>query len=194
MKIDGLKLPKSSFLSMEKDMNLIVNKMFKNERLKRLLYYTDKNALNRPNLTEDQSLELINNNIKIVPKMYVDGSVLNYIIINFDKFIPSENPEFRDNIIEFDIICHFDQWQLQDFALRPYKIAAEIDSMFNNTHLTGIGTLQFVGATQTVLTDEFAGVCLLYEATHGGEDKKFMPNPKDEERFLEDFKNLTSED
>ena len=194
MKIDGLKLPKSSFLSMEKDMNLIVNKMFKNERLKRLLYYTDKNALNRPNLTEDQALELINNNIKIVPKMYVDGSVLNYIIINFKNFTPSENPEFRDNIIEFDIICHFDQWQLQDFALRPYKIAAEIDSMFNNTHLTGIGTLQFVGATQTVLTDEFAGVCLLYEATHGGEDKKFMPNPKDEERFLEDFKNLTSED
>ena len=193
MKIDGLKLPKSSFLSMEKDMNLIVNKMFKNERLKRLLYYTDKNALNRPNLTEDQALELINNNIKIVPKMYVDGSVLNYIFINFKNFTPSENPEFRDNIIEFDIICHFDQWQLQDFALRPYKIAAEIDSMFNNTHLTGIGTLQFVGATQTVLTDEFAGVCLLYEATHGGEDKKFMPNPKDEERFLKDFKDLTSE-
>ena len=193
MKIDGLKLPKSSFLSMEKDMNLIVNKMFKNERLKRLLYYTDKNALNRPNLTEDQALELINNNIKIVPKMYVDGSILNYIIINFKNFTPSENPEFRDNIIEFDIICHFDQWQLQDFALRPYKIAAEIDSMFNNTHLTGIGTLQFIGATQTVLTDEFAGVCLLYEATHGGEDKKYMPNPRDEERFLKDFKDLTSE-
>ena len=193
MKIDGLKLPKSSFLSMEKDMNLIVNKMFKNERLKRLLYYTSKDALNRPNITEDQALELIGNNIKIVPKMYVDGSVLNYIIINFKNFTPSNNPEFRDNIIEFDIICHFDQWQLEDFALRPYKIAAEIDSMFNNTHLTGIGELQFVGATQTVLTDEFAGVCLLYEATHGGEDKKFMPNPKDEERFLKDFKELTSE-
>ena len=193
MKIDGLKMPKSSFLSMEKDMNLIINKMFKNERLKRLLYYTDRNALNRPNLTEDQALELINNNIKIVPKMYIDGSVLNYILVNFKNFIPSKNPEFRDNIIEFDIICHFDQWQLQDFALRPYKIAAEIDSMFNNTHLTGIGTLQFLGATQKVLTDEFAGVCLLYEATHGGEDKKFMPNPKDEERFLKDFKDLTSE-
>lgn len=192
MKIDGLKMPKSSFLSMEKDMNLIINKMFKNERLKRLLYYNSKDALRKPNITEDQALELIGNNIKIVPKMYVDGSVLTYIIINFDKFIPSGNPEFRDNIIEFDIICHFDQWQLEDFALRPYKIAAEIDSMFNNTHLTGIGELQFVGATQTVLTDEFAGVCLLYEATHGEEDKKFMPNPKDEERFLKDFKDLTS--
>lgn len=190
MKIDGVKIPKSSFLSMEKDTNLIINKMFKNERLKRLLYYTSKDALNRPNLNEDQSLELIQNNIKIVPKLYVDGSVLNYVIINFDKFIPSENPEFRDNTIEFDIICHFDQWQLQDFALRPYKIAAEIDSMFNNTHLTGIGELQFIGATQIILTDEFAGLCLLYEATHGEEDKKSMPNPRDEERFLKDFNDL----
>ena len=190
MKIDGVKIPKSSFLSMEKDTNLIINKMFKNERLKRLLYYTSKDALNRPNLNEDQSLELIQNNIKIVPKLYVDGSVLNYIIINFDKFIPSENPEFRDNTIEFDIICHMDQWPLKDFALRPYKIAAEIDSMFNNTHLTGIGELQFIGATQIILTDEFAGLCLLYEATHGEEDKKSMPNPRDEERFLKDFNDL----
>jgi hypothetical protein len=193
MRIDSAKMPKSSFLSMEKDMNLIINKMFKNERLKRLLHYTSRDALNRPNITEDESLNLIKNNIKIVPKMYVDGSVLNYILINFKNFTPSGNPEFRDNIIEFDIICHFDQWQLEDFALRPYKIAAEIDSMFNNTHLTGIGELQFVGATQTVLTDEFAGVCLLYEATHGGEDKKFMPNPKDEERFMDDFKKLVND-
>jgi hypothetical protein len=141
MRIDGVKTPKSSFLSMEKDMNLIVNKMFKNERLKRLLYYTSRDALNKPNVTADQTIELIKKNIKIVPKLYVDGEVLNYILITFNNFTPSGNPEFRDNIIEFDIICHYDQWQLQDFALRPYKIAAEIDSMFDKTHLTGIGEL-----------------------------------------------------
>lgn len=193
MKIDGLKIPKSSFLSMEKDTNLIINKMFKNERLKRLLHYTTSDALDRPNIGEDASLELVYNNIKIVPKLYIDGKVLNYIIINFNNFTPSKNPEFRDNIIEFDIICHFDQWQLKDFALRPYKIAAEIDSMFNNTHLTGIGELQFLGMSQINIDDEFGGVCLMYEATHGGEDKKYMPNPRDEERFLKDFKELVSD-
>ena len=192
MKIDGLKIPKSSFLSMEKDTNLIINKMFKNERLKRLLHYTTPDALDKPNIGEDASLELIYNNIKIVPKLYIDGKVLNYIIINFINFTPSKNPEFRDNIIEFDIVCHFDQWQLRDFALRPYKIAAEIDSMFNNTHLTGIGELQFLGMTQININDEFGGVCLMYEATHGGEDKKYMPNPRDEERFLKDFKDYSS--
>jgi len=34
-------------------MNLIVSKMLKDERLKRLLYYNSKDALDRPNLTED---------------------------------------------------------------------------------------------------------------------------------------------
>lgn len=194
MKIDGVKIPKSSFLSMEKDTNLIINKMFKNERLKRLLYYTSRDALNRPNLTEDQSIELIQNSIRFVPKLEVDSEVRTYIVISYDNFVPSENPEFRNNTIEFDIICHFDQWKLQDFALRPYKIAAEIDSMFNNTHLTGIGELQFMGGKRINLNDEFAGFCLIYEAVHGGEDKKFMPNPKDEKRFLEDFKDLVSEE
>ena len=186
-------LPKSSFLSTEKDLDLIISGMLKNERLKRLLFHTTKDALNRKNLTEDESLSLINKNIKIVPKLTVDGSVLNYIIISFDNFTPSGNPEFRDNIIEFDIICHFDQWQLQDFALRPYKIAGEIDSMFNGKHLTGIGTLNFLGANQIILTDEFAGLCLMYQAVHGEEDKKFMPNPADEEQFLADFNKMFNE-
>jgi hypothetical protein len=89
------------------------------------------------------------------------------------------NPEFRDNIVEFDIICHFDQWKLKDFQLRPYKIAAEIDSMFDEKHLTGIGKLKFLGANQMILTDEYAGLCLMYEAIHGGEDNIDMPNPQD---------------
>jgi len=183
--------PKSSFLSTEKDMELIVNMIMKNDSLKKMLHYTSKDCMSRPKLTEDETLELFGKNIKIVPKLYVDNSVLNYIIINFDNFTPNaNNPEFRDNIIEFDIICHFDQWHMKDFQLRPYKIAAEIDSMFNDKHLTGIGTLQFLGANQIILTDEFAGFCLMYSAIHGEEDKKFMPNPADEEQFLENFDNM----
>lgn len=186
--------PKSGFLSAEKDMNLIVSMILKNDRLKKMLYYTNRNCLNEPKLTEDQSLELFGKNIKIVPKLQVDGEVLNYIIISFDNFTQNgTNPEFRDNIIEFDIICHFDQWQMKDFELRPYKIAAEIDSMFNDKHLTGIGKLEFLGASQMILTDEFAGLCLMYQAIHGGEDKVHMPNPMDEEEFIENFDAMFNE-
>lgn len=183
--------PKSSFLSMEKDMEIIVSKIIQNNRLKKLLHYTCKDCLEQPDLSMEQTHELFGKEIKIVPKLYVDGSVLNYIIINFDNFTPNtKNPEFRNNVIEFDIICHFDQWHLKDFELRPYKIAAEIDTLFDKQHLTGIGELQFLGATQIILTDEFAGLCLLYEAIHGEEDKKFMPNPNDEEAYINNYNEI----
>ena len=184
-------VPKSSFLSMEKDLSLITNMMVRNPRLNKLLYYTTNDALYHPEVSEENILDMFGKNIKIVPKLTVDNSVLNYVIISFDNFTPNAtNPEFRDNIVEFDIICHFDQWQLKDFQLRPYKIAAEIDSMFNKKHLTGIGTLQFLGANQMILTDEYAGLCIMYEAIHGEEDKKDMLNPKDQEQFEKDFKEL----
>ena len=192
MKIENYQFPKSSFLSVDKDMSIITDYLMKNDRLKKLLHYTTKDCLDRPRLTDDETLELFGKNIKIVPKLYVDNSVLNYIIVSFDNFtINRTNPEFRDNIIEFDIICHFDQWQLTDFQLRPYKIAAEIDSMLDGQRLTGIGKLEFLGANQMILTDEYAGLCLMYTAIHGEEDKKFMPNPNDEERFLKDFQDRT---
>ena len=188
MKIQSYTYPKSSFLSAEKDMNIIVDRIMKNDRLKKMLYYTTRDCLDKPKLTDDETIEMFGKQIKIVPKLYVDGSVLNYMIISFDNFSPNAtNPEFRDNIIEFDIICHFDQWHMKDFELRPYKIAAELDSMFSGQKLTGIGKLEFLGANQMILTDEYAGLCVMYQAIHGEEDKKNMPNPADEEAFRANF-------
>ena len=188
MKINTYTYPESSFLSLEKDMGIIVDMIMKNNRLKKMLYYTTKDCMDKPNLTDKETISLFGKQIKTVPKLFVDGSVLNYIIISFDNFISNQtNPEFRDNIIEFDIICHFDQWKMRDFELRPYKIAAEIDSMFCDKHLTGIGRLEFLGANQMILTDEYAGLCLMYQAIHGEEDKQKMPNPQDEEAFVANF-------
>ena len=191
MRIVNYEFPHSSFLSVEKDMEIITNNFFKNDRLKKLLFYTTKDALDKSNISEEDTYELFGKNIKIVPKLQIDGEVLNYIIISFDNFTPNaENPEFRDNIISFDVICHFDQWQLKGFQLRPYKIAAEIDSMFNDKHLTGIGTLQFLGANQLIINDEFAGFSLMYQAIHGDEDKKKMPNPIEQEQFEKEFNKM----
>ncbi len=189
MKIDNVKNPESAFLAQEKDMRIIVDRMAANQRLRKLLYYTTPDALRLPEVSDQNFVKMFGKNIRNLPKLYIDKDVLNYIVISFDNFAPNgDNPEFRDNTIEFDIVCHYDQWQLADsFQLRPYRIAAELDSMLDKKHLTGIGQLNFVGAQQIILTDEFAGLCLLYDTIHGGEDKKYMPNPADEQMFIEDY-------
>ena len=172
MKIKGFEFPKSSFLSLEKDAAIIVRDMLGNDDLKKLLFYEDKNCLGLNKLTPEQTASLIDQQIMISPKVKIDREMFSYVLITFDDFIPNaENPEFRDNLITFNIVCHFDSWNLGDFQLRPYKIAGQIDSMFDGKRVFGIGQLQFVGAKQIVLNDEFGGLSLVYATIHGNEDK-----------------------
>lgn len=207
MKIETYKEPKSSFLSVEKDLEVICDKIVSNKRLQKLLCNQEKNCISPgiPSPFDDGTIDLEaegypskddggitiymvdNGYLKIVPKLYVDEKAKSYIVISFDNFVPNAtNPAFRDNVIEFDIICHFANWQLDGFDLRPFKIAAEIDSMFNNAHLSGIGKLEFLASTQTVLNENLAGVVLLYSAVHGEDDKNILqPATEGVERFQE---------
>lgn len=188
MKINNFNPPQSSFLAMEKDLSIILDKILQNKRLKKLLFYTTRNALEKPDLTEDQSLGLVGQNIKIVPKLQIDPNIKNYLYITFENItVNDSNPEFRNNNIVFTIICHQEQLQLNDLKLRPYRIAAELDTMFNKKRLTGIGTVQFsVASNLTVMNDEFTGLSITYSTIHGGEDNKHPLNPADEEILYND--------
>jgi len=193
MKIESYKEPKSSFLSLEKDLDILVSYMLQDERLKKLLWYSTRDALKKPNLTEDETYGLLGNYIRIVPKMEVMPNVQAYVVISFDGFTTnSNNPEFRDNSIIFDIVCHYDQWQLQDFELRPYKIAAQIDTIMKNVKLTNMGKAYFAGGNQVLINSEFAGFSLMYNVIHGGEDQYGSPsgNEVDEQAFITQFNKL----
>ena len=190
MKIATIDFPHSSFLSVEKDLDIIISKICQNQRLLKLLYYNVPNALAQPALSDDQLEEVIKNNIKIVPKTYVEDEYRNYLIIKFDNFLTGLNPEFRNNTIEFDILCNYENWQLDGYALRPIKIMAEIDSMFNGARLTGAGLTEFGGATDIIATDQMAGYCIFFNVIHGGEDEKRALNPSDDEDIINNFNQM----
>lgn len=163
---------KSSFLAMEKDFALITHKLLNNQRLVKLLYYTQPDALKGPDLTAEQIRSLIHKQIRIVPKLDIDQHCPNFVVISFDNFTPNvKNPEFRDCTINFDVLCHPDHWNLGSFQLRPYKIVGEIDAMMNNAKLSGIGELNFITCNDLVLNDQLMGLTLVYRAINGIEDK-----------------------
>ena len=91
MKLDLYKPTKSTFLTAEKDIFNIVDKMLNNENLKKLLYYPVKDAYAQPNLTQEQSLSLIHKNIRVIPKIQIDEEVESYVIITFDGFTTNAN-------------------------------------------------------------------------------------------------------
>lgn len=176
MKKNTYEFPKSSFLGMAKDTSLIINKIIGNKKVLRLLYYNSPDCLewgNDKDLTSDQVKEMFETRqISNIPKVKVDKEKKSYLLLGFNDFTPNAtNTFYRDHLVEIQVACHYDNWALKDFELRPYRIAGEIDSMLDGSHLTGIGELLFVGASQEIYNDEYGGITLRYLAISGHEDE-----------------------
>ena len=159
---------------MPKDAAIIIDRILSNPNLLRLLVYETRDWQSQPLPNGEQIKELFTSHqISSVPKIKIDSKEKTYIRLTYGTVIRNaSNPEYRDNTFGIDIICHYDNWDLGDFELRPYRVAGEIDAMLDKTHLTGIGELEFVSATPYVYNEEFAGVSLTYLAVRGHEDQK----------------------
>lgn len=174
MKHNSYEYPKSSLLGMPKDAAIIIDRILSNPNLLRLLVYETRDWQSQPLPNGEQIKELFTSHqISSVPEIKIDSKEKTYIRLTYGTVIRNaSNPEYRDNTFGIDIICHYDNWDLGDFELRPYRVAGEIDAMLDKTHLTGIGELEFVSATPYVYNEEFAGVSLTYLAVRGHEDQK----------------------
>ena len=195
MRKDLVKKIESSFLSCEKDVETILKKLFVEnprggEDLKRLLILNTKDCLdNRESEVFNKTLQdkgkvslLIQNGyIRLAPKIAMPEheEVKSYILISFDNFTPNAtNPEFRDCTITFDIICHTDYWDLDNYQLRPLKIVGYIDGILNETKLSGIGKFHFMGCNELILDENLSGYTLMFRAIHSVDgDDKIPPLP-----------------
>ena len=163
MRMDLVDFKQTTFGTAQKDLYELVQRLMSNGNLKKLLYYPVKDALSKPSLTSEQSLGLMNKNIRVAPRLPVDEDIQAYVIISFDNFVPNaNNPEFRDNMITFDVICHMDHWVMENNSLRPYLIMGEIDGMLKDSQLNGIGRIDFISANQLLLSEDLAGFSLVY--------------------------------
>ena len=148
---------------------LIANKLMQNQRICRLLKYQTRNPFAQEEngkLQKDvDGTDLIHKQILIVPKIFDDSTEkMSYIVSVFDDFaVNALNPEFKLSTLRFDIACPYDEWILNDRSLRPYLIMEEIDKMFNEGKLKGIGTLQFWRADNLTLSPWIGGYSMKYK-------------------------------
>lgn len=176
----------SSFLSCEKDIEMILRRLFiesmpYSDILKRLLVINTKDCLENKSQTVLEKLkqtslsQLIKDKyIRLSPKIEIEehDEVKAYLIISSDNYTTNEtNPYYRDCTITFDIICYTDYWDIGNYRLRPLKIAGYIDGILNNAKLSGIGTFNFIGCNELILNETLSGYTLSYRAIHGNDDK-----------------------
>lgn len=141
----------------------IVKRLIANDNLVNLLYYTDKDPLNQPHLTDQEKKEKVFEKlIKIVPRVgpkETANSIIAIRVVNGSKL--NSNTEFRNVKIAVEVFVPLTQWIIKDTNLRPFAILGEIENSLEGKTVNGLGKIDGGNFDLNFLTEEIGA----YEQT-----------------------------
>ena len=141
----------------------IMTRLMANDNLVNLLYYTDKDPLNQPHLTDQEKKQKIFEKlIKIIPRVGPKENAQSIIAIRvISGHKMSSNTEFRDVKIGIEVFVPLTQWIIKDTNLRPFAILGEIEKSLQGKTINGLGKIEGGDFDLNFLTEEIGA----YEQT-----------------------------
>ena len=141
----------------------VMKRLMANDNLVNLLYYTDKDPLNQPPLTEDQKKEEVYEKlIKVIPRVgpkETAHSIVAIRVISGSKL--NSNTEFKNVKIGIEVFVPLTQWIIKDTNLRPFAILGEIEKSLDGKKINGLGKMEGGDFDLNFLTEEIGA----YEQT-----------------------------
>ena len=136
----------------------IMKRLLANQTLLKLLYYTDKDPLSQPDLTDEQiQNEVFEKLIKIIPRVGPKETSHSIVTMRFTRGRENdENSEFKDVRINIEVFVPLTQWIIKDVQLRPFAILGEIQESLNGKTVNGLGKLQGGDFDLNFLTEEIS--------------------------------------
>ena len=136
----------------------IMKRLLANDDLVNLLYYTDKDPLSQPHLTEEQKKkEVYEKLIKIIPNVEAredEKSVVAIRVVGGTKI--GSNTEFRSVKISIETFVPMSAWIIKNTNLRPFAILGEIEKSLQGKTINGLGKIEGGDFELSFLTKEMS--------------------------------------
>lgn len=141
----------------------IIKRLFANQNLLKLLYYTDKDPLSHEDLTEEQiQNEIFEKLVKIVPRVGPKETAHSVIAVRIARGRGlATNSEFKNVNISIEVFVPLTQWIIKDTNLRPFAIMGEVQKSLNGKKIEGLGKMLGGDFDLNFLTEEISA----YEQT-----------------------------
>lgn len=150
----------------------IKNKLLRDELIRKLLINDFPAALHTevPELSEHD----LDKYIVLRPvfdfenkKNYNQNSVINMYITDID---PIENTKGINAVIQINVVCNQDVWNLDENQIRPLVIADRIITLINNVKFTASNKIFLNSLTDLIINKKMFGYALLFTITDGSAD------------------------
>lgn len=143
---------------MGENLQKIVSRLMANDNLINLLYYTDKDPLSQPHLTNEQKRELVFEKlIKVIPRVGPKETATSVICLRVDSARNvSENSEFKTVRFSVEVFVPLTQWILKSDSLRPFLILGEIEKSLRGKTINGLGKMEGGDFSLNFLTEEIS--------------------------------------
>ena len=134
----------------------IVTRLMANDKLVNLLYYTDKDPLKQPPLSDEQKRhEIYEKLIKVIPRFGPKEdakSIISIRVVKASKLI--SNSEFKNITIAIEVLTPLTQWMIKDSNLRPFAILGELQESLEGKTINGLGKMQGGDFDLSYISDE----------------------------------------
>lgn len=136
----------------------IIQRLMANQDLVKLLYYTDKDPLSQPDLTNDQlKNEVFEKLIKIVPRVGPKETANSIVAVRFVRGRRNyQNKEFENISVAIETFVPMTQWLIKGTNLRPFAIMGEIQKSLNDKTINGLGKMVGGDFDLNFLTEEIS--------------------------------------
>ena len=157
----------AKFAELNQYINEILLKIINSQNLCKYINYPtdeDTNPLTMPDLSILERKGLLFKRIFPFPKLPSDTELTagTYLTVYFDNINKGDSVYWKNSVLVFNVISHLDQWRMPA-SLRPYAIMNEIDTIFNNQKVVGIGKTQFERSRFMWVNKDFAGYTIQYK-------------------------------
>ena len=157
------------FSELNENINKVLMKLIESQNLCKYLYYDTTDPLSGSDISDTTSLlydKVFPYPTPISVFKDADGIPTASSIINvfFDNYtLGKTNNKFKNGKLVIRVICHMDLWKLDTSQLRPYCILNEIDEIFNEQRVVGIGKGEFESCRLILEDENYSGYALVYK-------------------------------
>ena len=155
-------------------MSAIKTRLLNDKSIRQLIFYDSNDALNidAPSIKDTAEYITLRPIFEFENKEnFEKNSMIN---IYTTQCVPVEDSKAIIAVLQVNVVCNLDIWELVDDKIRPMQIADRVINLVDGHKFTVFNILEFNTMTDLIISKKMVGYALLFSITDGsGEIDKF---------------------